>query len=245
MKKLKSFIRGEFLAGYNAFDHAFLLAMLALQIAVFFVSPDGPLAIIAGISGVISVVLCAKAKISFYYIGFIQTISYLILSWQNRFYGEVLENIFYLVTMVWGIFVWKKNYKADESGAQAVETKRFSVEQWILSIVGSVAATFIMGYFLNIIGSAQAYTDAATNILAIFAQILMVRRYREQWIWWIVIDLLCIKLWFVAGNWSMVAMYIAWTINCVYGWINWSNEYKKSSAYIIKQSYLNAKGEVL
>ena len=32
----------------------------------------------------------------------------------------------------------------------------------------------------------------------------------------------CIKMWWVAGNWSMVAMYIAWTANCIYGWMNWT-----------------------
>lgn len=79
-----------------------------------------------------------------------------------------------------------------------------------------------MGYWLTTIGSHQAYTDAATNVLAIFAQILMVKRYKEQWLWWLVIDVLCIKMWIVAGNMSMVAMYIAWTINCIYGWVNWS-----------------------
>lgn len=63
--------------------------------------------------------------------------------------------------------------------------------------------------------------------LAIFAQLLMVRRYREQWLWWLVIDVLCIKMWFVAGNWSMVAMYIAWTANCIYGWVNWTKLNKK------------------
>lgn len=83
-------------------------------------------------------------------------------------------------------------------------------------------ATIAMGYWLLSIGSHQAYTDAATNVLAIFAQILMVKRYREQWLWWLIIDVLCIKLWFIAENWSMVAMYIAWTINCIYGWCNWS-----------------------
>ena len=87
--------------------------------------------------------------------------------------------------------------------------------------MGTIICTITMGYFLTTIGSHQAYTDAATNILAIFAQILMVKRYKEQWIWWIIIDVLCIKMWFVAGNWSMVAMYIAWTINCIYGWYNW------------------------
>ena len=58
----------------------------------------------------------------------------------------------------------------------------------------------------------------------------MVKRFREQWVWWLLIDLFCIKLWWVAGNWSMVAMYIAWTINCIYGWVNWTKLSKKAKA---------------
>ena len=222
MGKIKSFINKEFIAGYSLFDRLFLTLMISLQIIVFIVSPDTILNIIAGISGVISVVLCAKGKISFYFIGFVQTTTYLFLAWQNCFYGEVLENIFYLVTMIWGIFIWKKNIVKNEDGSQNVEALKFTPLKWILSIISSIAATIVVGYWLTTIGSQQVYTDAATNVLAIFAQILMVKRYREQWIWWLIIDVLCIKLWFVAGNWSMVAMYIAWTVNCIYGWYNWS-----------------------
>lgn len=222
MESIKKWIRSELVLGHTMFDRIFMLSMLLLQIIVFVIYPDTPLSIIAGISGVISTVLCAKGKISFYFIGFIQTISYLVLAWQNCFYGEVLENIFYLVTMIWGIFVWKKHTVEDEKGSTVVEAKKFTVIQWILSVLGTTVATLIMGYWLTTIGSHQAYTDAATNVLAIFGQILMVKRYKEQWIWWIVIDVLCIKMWIVAGNMSMVAMYIAWTINCIYGWVNWS-----------------------
>ena len=215
-------IKNEFWTGYTLFEKLFMFAMLLTQIAVFCIAPDTPLGIISGISGVISVVLCAKGKISFYFIGFVQTISYLFLAWQNQFYGEVIENIFYLVTMVWGIFVWKNNMQHNNDGTEDVKAKKFTPIQWILSIVGTIVATIGMGYALTFIGSAQAYTDAATNVMAIFAQLLMVRRYREQWIWWFVIDVFCIKLWIVAGNWSMVAMYIAWTANTIYGWYNWS-----------------------
>ena len=222
-------LKNEFWTGYNLFEKLFMLSMLLVQIIVFCVAPDTPLGIISGIAGVISVVLCAKGKISFYFIGFVQTISYLFLAWQNRFYGEVIENLFYLVTMIWGIFVWKKNMEQNDDGTSDVKAKRFSMKQWIFAILGTMAATVAMGYWLNSIGSAQAYTDAATNVMAIFAQLLMVRRYREQWIWWIIIDVLCIKLWFVAGNWSMVAMYIAWTANCIYGWYNWSKLNKQQN----------------
>lgn len=222
MGNIKKWLKSEFVYGHSLFDRLFMLSMLLLQVIVFIYNPDTVLSIIAGISGVISVVLCAKGKISFYFIGFVQTISYLILAWQNCFYGEVLENIFYFVTMIWGIFVWKKHTIEDTEGSTVVEAKKFTATQWVLSIVGTTAATIIMGYWLTTIGSHQAYTDAATNVLAIFAQILMVKRYKEQWLWWLVIDLLCLKMWFVAGNMSMVAMYIAWTINCIYGWYNWT-----------------------
>ena len=230
MQKIKDIFTKEFLRGYSTFDKLFMIAMLLVQIIVFIIVPDSLLSIIAGISGVISVVLCAKGKISFYFIGFVQTFTYLALAWQNKFYGEVIENIFYLVTMVWGIFIWKKNSTVDDNGSAHVDALKFTPLQWILSVIISVICTIAMGYWLTTIGSNQAYTDAATNVLAIFAQFLMIKRYREQWLWWLVIDLICIKLWFIAGNWSMVAMYVAWTINCIYGWINWSKLEKEKVA---------------
>lgn len=229
MATFKTWLCKHFWNGYTTFEKLFLLFMVVLQIVVFVVCPDSPLNIIAGLAGVVSVVMCAKGRTMFYFIGFIQTVTYLVLSWQNQFYGEVLENLFYFVTMIWGIFVWKKNEVTNEDGTQDVIAKKFTPVQWIVSIIGTIIATIAMGYCLDNIGSAQAYTDAATNVMAIFAQILMVRRYREQWVWWFVIDVFCIKLWFVAGNWSMVAMYIAWTANTIYGFVNWSRLNKKQT----------------
>ena len=230
MNKITTWIKNTFWTGYSTFERIFLYSMIALQVIVFAITPDTPLNIIAGLAGVASVVMCAKGRLEFYFIGFIQTCTYLWLAWEARFYGEVIENVWYFVTMIWGIFVWKANMNKNEDGTAEVQAKKFTPVQWALSIVGTVVATVAMGYWLTTIGSAQAYTDAATNVMAIFAQILMVRRYREQWIWWLVIDLLCIKLWWVAGNWSMVAMYVAWTANCIYGWVNWSKLNKTQEA---------------
>ena len=224
-----NWIKKHFWNGYTTFEKFFLLSMIITQIVVFIVVPDTPLNIIAGLAGVVSVVMCAKGRTMFYFIGFIQTCTYLFLAWQNQFYGEVLENIFYFVTMIWGIFVWKKNETTNEDGTSDVLAKKFTPKQWVVSIILTILATLAMGYWLEGIGSAQAYTDAATNVMAIIAQLLMVWRYREQWIWWLVIDVFCIKLWWVAGNWSMVAMYIAWTANTIYGWVNWSKLNKEQN----------------
>lgn len=222
MGNIKMWFKNEFWTGYNAFEKLFLVAMLALQIIVFCIVPDSVLGIVSGISGVISVVLCAKGKISFYFIGFVQTISYLFLAWEAKFYGEVIENVFYLVTMIWGIFIWKKNMQENDNGTKDVMAQKFNWWQWLLSVSLTIIATILMGMWLDSIGSNQAYLDAATNVMAIFAQLLMIWRFREQWIWWIVIDVICLIMWFNQGVYSMVAMYIAWTINAIYGWYNWT-----------------------
>lgn len=234
MEKIKNYIKNEFWVGYTLFEKLFLLGMLVLQIVVYIIVPDTVIGIISGISGVISVVLCAKGKISFYFIGFVQTISYLILAWNNAFYGEVIENVFYLVTMVWGIFLWKRNMQQNEDGTSDVKAKKFNWWMWTLAIIGTVILTAIMGFVLDRIGSNQAYLDAATNVMSIFAQFLMIWRYREQWLWWVAIDVICTIMWFNAGNWSMVAMYIAWTINALYGWYNWSKLNKIQKKYTEK-----------
>lgn len=207
------------LKGYSVYEKSFLFVMLALQLFVYALNPESLISMIAGLAGVASVVMFAKGRVSAYFIGFIQNFTYIYLSYTNRFYGEVLEQLFYIVTMIWGIFVWKNNIDEETNN---VKGKKFTWKQWLAAGVISIIGTIGMGYFLTSIGSAQPYTDAATNVFAVIAQLLMVWRFREQWFWWLIIDLLCIKMWFVAGNWSMVAMYIAWTINCIYGWRNWT-----------------------
>ena len=229
MEKIKNALLNEFWIGYNLFEKLFMALMVLLQIAVFVIAPDSWLSMIAGVAGTISVVLCAKGKISFYFVGFIQTVICLWLTFNARFYGEFAENIFYLVTMIWGIFIWKKNMNKNNDGSSQVKSKKFSIKQWILSALSTGVLTLATGYALTLIDSQQAYTDAATNVFAIFAQLLMIKGYREQWIWWLAIDVLCLKMWAVDGNWSMVAMYIAWTINCLYGWYNWTKLNKEKA----------------
>ena len=228
MTKTFNYLKREMWDGFSLYEKLFMWGMVLLQILVYIVAPDSWYGVVADIAGCISVVLTAKGRWMMYPIGFIQNFTYTVLAFQNMFYGEVIEQVFYVVTMIWGMVAWAKNMNTNDDGTQDVKTRKFGLVEWIISIVGTVVGTYVFGRALVAMGAAQPYTDAATNVMALFAQIMMVKRYREQWIWWILIDLFCIKMWLVAGNWSMVAMYIAWTANCVYGWYNWTKLNKKS-----------------
>ena len=222
MTKTFNYLKREMWDGFSLNEKLFMWGMVLLQILVYIVAPDSWYGVVAGIAGCISVVLTAKGRWMMYPIGFIQNFTYTVLAFQNMFYGEVIEQVFYIVTMIWGMVAWARNMHTNEDGTQDVNTRKFGLAEWLFTIVGVTIGTWLFGRALVAMGAAQPYTDAATNVMALFAQILMVKRYREQWVLWLLIDVFCIKMWWVAGNWSMVAMYIAWTANCIYGWINWT-----------------------
>ena len=230
MTKTFNYLKREMWDGFSLNEKLFMWGMVLLQILVYIVAPDSWYGVVAGIAGCISVVLTAKGRWMMYPIGFIQNFTYTVLAFQNMFYGEVIEQIFYIVTMIWGMVAWARNMHTNEDGTQDVNTRKFGLAEWLLTIVGVAFGTWLFGRALVAMGAAQPYTDAATNVMALFAQILMVKRYREQWVLWLLIDVFCIKMWWVAGNWSMVAMYVAWTANCIYGWYNWTKLNKKSES---------------
>lgn len=227
MTKTFNYLKREMWDGFSINEKLFMWGMILLQILVYIVAPDSWYGVVAGIAGCISVVLTAKGRWMMYPIGFIQNFTYTVLAFQNMFYGEVIEQVFYIVTMIWGMVAWARNMHTNEDGTQDVNTRKFSVKDWIFTIVGVLIGTWVFGKVLVAMGANQAYTDAATNVMALFAQVLMVKRYREQWALWLLIDVFCIKMWWVAGNWSMVAMYVAWTANCIYGWYNWTKLNKR------------------
>ena len=222
MTKTFNYLKRDMWDGFSLYEKLFMWGRVLLQILVYIVAPDSWYGVVAGIAGCISVVLTAKGRWMMYPIGFIQNFTYTVLAFQNMFYGEVIEQVFYIVTMIWGMVAWARNMHTNEDGTQDVNTRKFGLAEWLFTIAGVVIGTWLFGRVLVAMGAAQPYTDAATNVMALFAQILMVKRYREQWALWLLIDVFCIKMWWVAGNWSMVAMYVAWTANCIYGWMNWT-----------------------
>ena len=230
MTKTFNYLKREMWDGFSLNEKLFMWGMVLLQILVYIVAPDSWYGVVAGIAGCISVVLTAKGRWMMYPIGFIQNFTYTVLAFQNMFYGEVIEQVFYIVTMIWGMVAWARNMHTNEDGTQDVNTRKFGLAEWLFTIAGVIFGTWLFGRALVAMGAAQPYTDAATNVMALFAQILMVKRYREQWALWLLIDVFCIKMWWVAGNWSMVAMYVAWTANCIYGWYNWTKLNKKSES---------------
>ena len=221
-----AWLKNEFVKGYTMFERIFLIAMLALQVLVYCFVPDTVIGMICGIAGCICVVLTAKGKISSYAFNFIQMITYMYLcltAGENGLLLEFGEQVFYFIACVFGVILWKKNMKKNVDGTEQVKAKTLKLWQNALICAIIAVTTISLGYFnATVLHGELPYIDAFSVAISVIAQLLMVWRYREQWGLWIVLNVSSIVMWAIMGNWSMVAMYVAWTINAFYGWYNWT-----------------------
>ena len=219
IKKINNILYSEFIEGRNINEHLFMLIGIFLQLVAWYITKDSLISLISGVTGIISVILCSQRKISFYFFGFIQLGTYMYLAWQQRFYGELIENVFYIITMLIGIVVWLKNYNTEK---QIVESKRLSDRLFYIICSIMVFICVLFGYYMKYFtDNTQPFMDSFSTVPAFIAQTLLMLRYREQWIFWIIIDVVSIFMWMFADNWIMVIQFIFWTMNCIYGYRKW------------------------
>lgn len=228
-RTFEDILKAEFVNGKKWYDWVFLAFGLLMQIAAIIYgfatgTPDSVISIISGLAGVLSVVLCAQGKISFYIFGYIQLFTYVFgVAIPNHLWGEAWENLFYFITMVYGTFPWLKNYRTrKDNKSSEVKAKKLGVIGWTVTTSALVIGTAVLTYILNMTQDPLPFLDAISTIPAFIAQILMVAGYREQWLHWLIIDVASVIMFLMLGNWMMVAMFTFWCFNCVYGWLKWS-----------------------
>ena len=227
---MKKWLKNEFVINWKPFDYIFLFGLLSVQLLMTPFMIDSGMSIgwnvfilSASFIGTLATIICAKGKMSYYVWGFIQTIMFLILNLELRLWVESAEQLYYLVTMIIGVFIWKKNLNKDTA---EIKAKKFTVAKFVLTVLGLVVASIAIYHIDVALGGAAPLLDTLSLSIAIVANLLCTMCYKEQWILWFVLDIIQTILYFVIGQPMMAIMYIAWTINCIYGWYNWNKQQK-------------------
>ena len=187
---------------------------------------DSLLGFVAFISGILCVLLAARGNKHTYSIGIINCVSYAIVSYSSGLFGEVMLNaMYYLPLQLIGFYIWSKNTDFQRN---TVEKKRLKISQTTLILILSIIGTILYGIFLSTLeGQAIPFIDSFTTVFSIVASILMLLRFREFWILYIVVNLVSVIMWtirFIDGTPDSLLMIIMWTaylINSVYGAIVW------------------------
>ena len=184
---------------------------------------------VAGIAGVLCVVLVAKGSIWNYLFGIINVSMYAYISYKADLYGDAALNALYYVPMQFvGWWQWRKRGAAmsqAEAGDRGVQVKarRFTWEQRLMLGLGCAAAVIVGGYVLKYFGDPQPFKDSATTVLSIVAQALMALAFMEQWALWIVTNIISVIMWCIcvargdAHAGVMVIMWVFYLLNSLNG----------------------------
>lgn len=230
MVKIKKYFYDNYIKDWKTFDYVFLFGLLLVQLIMTPFMIDSGLSLgwniftlVASFIGTLATIICAKGKMSYYTWGFIQTVMFLIFNCKLHLWVETAEQIYYLVTMIIGVFIWKKNVNKT---VETIKAKKLSKTKLIVTIIGLLALSVVI-YLVDVkIGGTAPLLDTMSLSIAIIANLLCTFCYKEQWILWFVLDVVQTILYFVIGQPIMAVMYIAWTINTIYGWYNWNKTEK-------------------
>lgn len=224
------------LKGWTTFEKTWLGTFTLINIYLFFAWQDSLLGLVSSIAGMLCVVLAGKGRISTYYFGIIQCGTYAYISYTYGLYGEsMLNGLFYFPLQFLGIYLWNKNKVESSQIGEQIKVKTLNKKQWVQLGLITVVSAIVYAYFLNLIGGQQVRIDSLAVVLSVIAQILMLKRYVEQWVLWIAVNVLSVALWLITliqtgGNdWSMLVMWIAFLFNSVISYYKWKQMNKKQN----------------
>ena len=214
----------KFLSGWSKFEITWLVLSTVIMVVLSIIWGDNMLALISGITGILGVVLAAKGKVSTYIFATINVAIYAYLTFNNHLYGEFMLNTFYYIPMNFvGFYLWSR-HKDEESGD--VEGKSLTLKQIIILLIAVAIVVIIYWQILSHIGGQLALIDAMSTVFSVVALIMQVARYAEQWLLWIIVNVVSVVMWVLllgedSSAITMVVMWVAYLFNSMYGYYNW------------------------
>lgn len=213
--------------------------------------------IVTTILGLIYLVLEYRASIALWVVGFVMPAMDIYLYWSHGLYGDAGMAVYYTLAAIYGYAVWKfgAKWKAiikrkgsdKKEGASAVSSDKIEAASAVSSSSEDLPITFFprrlilrtLGFFLLAWAATYyvlvAYTnstvpllDAFTNALSFVGLWALARKYVEQWLFWIAVDVVCCYLYVVKGIPFKAGLYGLYVVIAVMGYWKWKGLAKKA-----------------
>ncbi|HNW99676.1 MAG TPA: nicotinamide riboside transporter PnuC [Bacteroidales bacterium] len=180
--------------------------------------------IIASLLGIFGVWLTTKQKVWCWPIGLLNVILSLYVFLVSKLYADVVLQIFYIILTLYGWYNWL--YGGENK--TVLKVSRIKRSMMLFLILISFFCIFITGYiFSNYTDAALPYWDATVAVWGVIGTFVQAKKYIENWIIWIINDLLCTGIYFYKHLFAFTALYFVFVLLAVYGYIQWKKDLKK------------------
>jgi nicotinamide mononucleotide transporter len=187
----------------------------------------GNLEILATLLGIVNIVLLVRRSVWNYAFGLAMVALYAPIFFTARLYSDALLQFFFFVVQLYGWWNWTAGKVA--SGDVVVE--RLDTKgrlRWAAVVVPAWALWSVaMHRFTDTL---YPFWDGAVAALSIAAQVMLARRYIDNWMLWIAVDVIAIALYLTRGLTLTAGLYVLFLAMSAWGWIAWRRAARDQAA---------------
>ncbi len=184
---------------------------------------------ISAVCGVLCIFFTAKANISNFVFATVNTIVYAIYLIYWHIWGTAtLEILFYIPMNFISWFYWAKH--RDRELTQKTKAKRLTVQQNVVCASIVLGCGLIYHAILVKLGGEVAWFDAFTLSIGIVATVLELLRYREQYVWWVITDVVSVGMYIAHFDAVYLTKRSIYLIMAIIGLVNWTKLNKTRNA---------------
>jgi nicotinamide mononucleotide transporter len=186
----------------------------------------------AALLGIISVWYARKENILVFPFGIANVLIYIYICFTARLYANAGINVVYLVSNIYGWYMWARKDENDESLQITRNTFKQNVWSWASVVIVYIAAFFVLHEANktdpDYLHSYLPYIDSFNTSFFLVATILMAVKKAENWLFWIIGDLVSIPIFISQGLYFTGIQYTVFLILAILGWIEWKKKVKST-----------------
>ncbi len=182
------------------------------------------LEIIAVFFGLLSVWYAKKADVKVYPTGIISVVIYVYICVGVKLYADMGINFVYFVMSIYGWYAWTKKDKSKKILPISFCTQKEHFVNFGMFVFFLAALIYVLSNYTD---SNVPYWDSLTTAIFIVGMWLMARKKVENWIFWIVGDVISIPLYFYKGLVLTSFQFTVFLIIAVLGYIEWKRKVKE------------------
>ncbi|MGG7445263.1 nicotinamide riboside transporter PnuC [Kosakonia oryzendophytica] len=201
------------------------------------------------LAGLLCIWLASLEKISNYAFGLINVTLFAIIFFQIQLYASLLLQLFFFAANIYGWYAWSRQTSQNEAALQirwlplskaitwlaicvlAIGLMTFFIDP-VFAVLTKIAVAAMQTVGINVAmptlqPDAFPFWDSSMMVLSIVAMILMTRKYVENWLLWVIINVISVVIFALQGVWAMSLEYMLLTFIALNGsrmWINSARE---------------------
>ena len=174
--------------------------------------------ILGFITGAACVLLAVRENIWNWPVAIANNVFYFVVFWHSKLYADAILQIFYVVISIYGWWAWLRGGIHRTELPIARVSKTLAIGLVVATAAATAALYFALSRFTD---STVPLGDAVTTAISLTAQFMLGRKFIENWVWWIVADVIYIALYNYKGLYLTAILYAIFIAMCVAGYIRW------------------------